>query len=157
MPTLLISLFLACSNGADTQDGTAAGSPSAAFDDTVGDLAATTERHGRDVSDAQGLSAIDALEGDYWSFCQSTWDTMSGCMSAFRDCDGMSGMMGPMNDWDGLTSDLWGWMQDHHDAMAACQDVACCHDEEDRWQQQMGDWLDQAGSTEQPWSDDCDW
>ena len=63
MPTLLISLFLACSNGADTQDGTGTGSPSAAFDDMVGDLAATTERHGREVSDAQGVGELSPPRG----------------------------------------------------------------------------------------------
>lgn len=156
MRALLISLLWACGGdpGTSPEDG-----PGATFEQTTADLAATMERHGHDVAGATELGAIGSFEDDYWGYCQSTWDTMSSCMDAFGQCGGMGGggMMGSMNDWDELTSDVWSWMQDHHDAMAACSDVACCHDEENRWQDQMTGWMDQVGSTDPAWSDDCGW
>ena len=156
----LAMIWVACSN--DGPNGPPGSSPAATFDDTLAGLEASTARHGDTVLAADQLPDVLDEEDAYWSHCNDDWDMLGTCMDSFMGCDGDmmggGGMgHGDMGAWHDAMDEMWTSIQDHHDAMAACDTVACCHDEESTWQDHMHGLFDDMDHMDPAWGDDCGW
>lgn len=142
--------FLGCSQDTDTLD------PLGTYDATRADLAELTTRHGAAIAVVDDLGTLMDEEDGYLQDCRSDQDQLETCVQQMDGCSTRmgGGMMG--DDWAGdadqASSDWWDAMQAHHEAMGACTDAGCCHDEEDRWQDEAAGMLDHMGevSTEFP-------